>query len=355
MERTTIQELYEQIATSAKLSIDDAERLVKAMFSIISEEVTNGNPVKVRGLGIFKIVDVDSRESISVNTGERVVIEGHEKLSFIPDTTMKELVNRPFSQFKTVVLNDGVEFVDEETVEKLSTIEAEVHPVEEKITMEGAEAVQDSKKNEEGIEREEYGDEEPTEHERHTHKTVSVLLWSFLWIIVIIVSAYIGYLYGANETTINEQIAQLFNHTEISTVSHKPTESPVPTTSNSTEPTLADSLSKEKPAKQEKTMTKEAQPEAIDYDALDARVRTGAYRIVGLQSEVVIKQGETLKKISERMLGPGMECYVEVYNAISSDTRLVAGRKLKIPKLELKKKRTKRINQTFVHPAKDEQ
>lgn len=346
MERTTIQELYGRIATSAKISIDDAERLVKAMFSIISEEVANGNPVKVRGLGMFKIVDVDSRESISVNTGERVVIEGHEKLSFIPDATMKELVNRPFSQFETVVLNDGVEFVDEETVKEQPIAQTEELPAEEKITIE--ETVQENDNTKEDTERVEYGDEETTEPERHTHKTVNVLLWSLLWIVVIIVSAFIGYLYGVNETTINKQIAQLFNYTEKPTVPHKSTEKPIPAASKNTEPIITDSMhnsaKEKKTVKEEETIAKEAQPEAIDYDALDARVRTGAYRIVGLQSEVVIKQGETLKRISERMLGPGMECYVEVYNAMSSDTKLTAGHKLKIPKLELKKKRHKRIN-----------
>ena len=85
-------------------------------FDIISSELKNGNQVKIKGLGTFKVQAVKPRESVNVNTGERVLIEGHDKISFTPDTVMKELVNKPFSQFETVVINDGV---DTEELERI--------------------------------------------------------------------------------------------------------------------------------------------------------------------------------------------------------------------------------------------
>ena len=89
---------------------------VDAFFDIISSELKNGNQVKIKGLGTFKVQAVKPRESVNVNTGERVLIEGHDKISFTPDTVMKELVNKPFSQFETVVINDGV---DTEELERI--------------------------------------------------------------------------------------------------------------------------------------------------------------------------------------------------------------------------------------------
>ena len=95
-----------------------ANEFVKTMFDIIQERLTIDQQVKVKGLGTFKIVEVEPRESINVNTGERILIEGHSKISFTPDSTMKELINKPFSQFETVVLNDGVNFEDAKTEEQ---------------------------------------------------------------------------------------------------------------------------------------------------------------------------------------------------------------------------------------------
>lgn len=92
------------------LSKKEASNFISEMFDIVQQELEKDKLVKIKGLGTFKIIDVDDRESVNVNTGERVLIEGHGKITFTPDSLMKELVNKPFSQFETVVLNDGVEF-----------------------------------------------------------------------------------------------------------------------------------------------------------------------------------------------------------------------------------------------------
>ena len=113
MAKSSIQMLATAIAKKNNLSNADAIKFVETMFNIIIDELKNSNPVKIKGLGTFKLQSVKPRESVNVNTGERVLIEGHDKISFTPDQAMKDIVNKPFAQFDTVVLNDGVEFEDE--------------------------------------------------------------------------------------------------------------------------------------------------------------------------------------------------------------------------------------------------
>ena len=109
MAKTAIQQIISALAKQYNLSAAEASAFVDAFFEIVSSELKNGNQVKIKGLGTFKVQAVKPRESVNVNTGERVLIEGHDKISFTPDTVMKELVNKPFSQFETVVINDGVD------------------------------------------------------------------------------------------------------------------------------------------------------------------------------------------------------------------------------------------------------
>ena len=116
MAKSAIQLITSALAKQHNLSADDAAAFVDAFFDIISSELKSGNQVKIKGLGTFKVQAVKPRESVNVNTGERVLIEGHDKISFTPDTVMKELVNKPFSQFETVVINDGVDTEELERV-----------------------------------------------------------------------------------------------------------------------------------------------------------------------------------------------------------------------------------------------
>jgi len=123
MGKISIQDLSSVLVEKRGLSKKDASNFISEMFDIVQQELEKEKIVKIKGLGTFKIIDVDDRESVNVNTGERVLIEGHGKITFTPDSLMKELVNKPFSQFETVVLNDGVEFEDpkEEVVEPQDT------------------------------------------------------------------------------------------------------------------------------------------------------------------------------------------------------------------------------------------
>ena len=112
MGKLTIQEIAKVLVERSGLSQKDANRFASEMFAIIQQRLEEDELVKIKGLGTFKIINVEARESVSVRTGERVVIDSHAKVTFTPDAVMKELVNKPFSQFETVVLNDGVEFDD---------------------------------------------------------------------------------------------------------------------------------------------------------------------------------------------------------------------------------------------------
>lgn len=131
MVKIAIQDVASKLIVQNGLSKKEATRFANKMFDLIREALEEEKTVKVKGLGTFKIIDVDSRESVNVNTGERVLIEGHNKITFTPDALMKELVNKPFSQFETIVLNDGVDFKDpsEEELEQ-ETLEAEELEVE---------------------------------------------------------------------------------------------------------------------------------------------------------------------------------------------------------------------------------
>lgn len=112
MGKISVNELATKLIDRKGLSKKQAASFVNDMFDIIQKGLEQDKIMKVKGFGTFKIISVDDRESINVNTGERVLIGGHSKITFTPDNVMKELVNKPFSQFETVVLNDGVEFED---------------------------------------------------------------------------------------------------------------------------------------------------------------------------------------------------------------------------------------------------
>ena len=116
MSKTTIKELASSLSDKHDLSKADAERFVAAIFEVINEGLEDDKLVKVKGLGAFKIIGIAARKSVDVNTGEPIVIEGRNKISFTPDASMRDDVNKPFSQFETVVINDGVDFssIDEE-------------------------------------------------------------------------------------------------------------------------------------------------------------------------------------------------------------------------------------------------
>lgn len=114
-EKRTLQDIIDLLAKKHSMGRQDAEAFVKGIFKVIEEALDAERYVKVKGLGTFKLTEVEARESVNVNTGERIEIKGHTKISFVPDTTMKDLINKPFSYFETVILNENTTLEDTET------------------------------------------------------------------------------------------------------------------------------------------------------------------------------------------------------------------------------------------------
>ena len=413
----------------AKNGLDDKEshRFIKAMFDIIQEGLDEDKIVKVKGLGTFKIIEVDDRESINVNTGERVLIEGHSKLTFTPDSVMKEIVNKPFSQFETVILNEGVDFPEpavEEPADNASELSglsgdagssddslidnsgssdnlpsdapivefsddapnnineesapSDESPVESSHSDESpVESPQDASSIEESPQDDDSSEsptpiEDDLEDDSEDDSGNSPLRWilaSVVILLLILGAAYGGYLYGRYEISEEMAYKQMKADLKTAEMTAKKAEAAMAKDSASQQVDATkigamsidkesdeadkeksadevkkdeakDEVSKKEQAPKAETVKQQPAKETTDkYEAKDARVRTGAYRIIGEDRTIKAKAGQTVEDIATRALGPGMSCYVEVFNSIDGKTALKEGQIIKIPKLELKKRR----------------
>lgn len=128
--RVGIRELAMALVNKNKLSLKEAENFVATMFDTLNVGLNDDKQVKLKGLGTFKVMSVSARKSVDVNTGEPIIIDGRDKISFTPDSTMKDLVNKPFAQFDTVVINDGVDLKELERMDWTETTsDAELAPL----------------------------------------------------------------------------------------------------------------------------------------------------------------------------------------------------------------------------------
>ena len=378
MGKLTIQEIAAVLVEKNGMEKREANQFAQAMFSLIQERLESDQTVKVKGLGTFKMIDVEARESVSVRTGERVIISGHSKVTFTPDATMKELVNKPFSQFETVLLNDGVEFEDmkEEAPvveEEPPVVEDEPPVVEDEPVVVGEEpvvvgeepvviasekiAVVEELKESPVVQPlmevvEEQPDTGSPEEQFVLDEEEEIRPWGrwFLCALGVLalmaLSAYGGYYYGTRQqvalqtvpdTVIVRDTVMVASIDTLITSTNEPDAEPL-----RLEPEKAATqveLVKAEPVK-EKSVKAEPAAETVDkYAQKDARVRLGAYRIVGLDHEVKVLAGQTFYSICRANLGPDMECYVEVYNDLPSNPKIKEGQVIKIPKLQLKKRR----------------
>ena len=378
MGKLTLQDLAKSLAGKSGLVQRDASLFASEVFAVILQGLEKDGQVKVKGLGTFKIISVEARESISVRTGERVVIEGHEKVSFTPDSVMKELVNKPFSQFETVVLNEGVEFEDlnddaaeeepvkaDEEIDEVAAVEEQ--PVEASVLefsqSESAPKIETDQKPETDVEPKTISKSvaEPeleSESEPEPEPEVEPILQSFVdeeeesvrwwkWPLIILVvlalmglSAFGGYRYAMykvaseqEKTAAKEPVAEKLVTIDSVVVQND---------SVLAEPVEAVPVEEPKVEQKSESMVEpkpEPKPEVDPYAAKDERVRLGAYRIVGTEKEIKIAEGQTFYSICRAHLGPDMECYVEVFNDLPRNPKLKTGQIIKIPKLESKKKR----------------
>ena len=109
-EKLNMQDLIDLLTYKYNIPKKNVELFVKEFFDLVVYALENDKYLKIKGFGTFKLIDVDSRESINVNTGERFIIEGHSKISFTPDVSLKKSINKPFAHFETAILNDNIQF-----------------------------------------------------------------------------------------------------------------------------------------------------------------------------------------------------------------------------------------------------
>ena len=114
--KITLPQLAKTLAQKKDLTQKDAEAFLREFFDAIIQNVTTDKLVKIKGLGTFKLIEVLDRESVNVNTGERIIIPGHTKLSFLPDPLLKDTINKPFADFQTVIINDGTNLEEMERI-----------------------------------------------------------------------------------------------------------------------------------------------------------------------------------------------------------------------------------------------
>lgn len=482
MSKFSLNTLGKLLADKSGLSQVEAELFIRKMFDVCNQGLDADKQVKIKWLGTFKIQATKDRESINVNTGERFTIEGRDKLTFTPDNILKEIVNKPFAQFETVVVNDGVDFdeidekfgeeqpeaapaqvidfLDEEEtatpnpevvvigsekekekekeeedelakqiaieqakLERLKQAKLEQERIEqERLEQERIEQERQEKERleQERIEKErieqerleqerleqakqqqalkasaqpavpvsDETEEEEDDEEEESSNSHHIVIPRYLVVAVcLIVVALIGgigwfaFNYGqmtaqrdhlamqlnqyhqkpAKKATTNAAAAPLSQEQKLrqkaieDSIRMAKTAEAVKLAEKSDEGSANAEDSKQAEAKakaeaaakakaeakekaKEKTKAEEkaaSQIASSQYDK-DARVRTGAYRIIGVAQTVTVGAGQTLEQISTRYLGSGMECYVEALNGTST---VKAGQKIKIPKLELKKKK----------------
>lgn len=444
MSKFSLNTLGKLLADKSGLSQVEAELFIRKMFDVCNQGLDADKQVKIKWLGTFKVQATKDRESINVNTGERFTIEGRDKLTFTPDNILKEIVNKPFAQFETVVVNDGVDFdeIDEKfgeeqtedapeqvidflDEEKTATPNPEVVVIEsekekekedelaKQIAIEQAklerlkqaqleqERIQKEKQEQERLEQErleqeklelaqqqqalkavvepavpasDESEEEEEEEEEESSNSHHIVIPRYLVVAVcLIVVALIGgmgwfaFNYGQMTAQRDHLAMQLnqYHQAPAKKVPAKPAAAPLSQEQKLRQKAMEDSIrmaktaeavklaenSDEESANEEKAKQAEAKAKAeakdkaeekaaskiasSQYDK-DARVRTGAYRIIGVAQTVTVGAGQTLEQISTRYLGSGMECYVEALNGTST---VKAGQKIKIPKLELKKKK----------------
>lgn len=444
MSKFSLNTLGKLLADKSGLSQVEAELFIRKMFDVCNQGLEADKQVKIKWLGTFKVQATKDRESINVNTGERFTIEGRDKLTFTPDNILKEIVNKPFAQFETVVVNDGVDFdeIDEKfgeeqtedapaqvidflDEEKTATPNPEVVVIEsekekekedelaKQIAIEQAklerlkqaqleqERIQKEKQEQERLEQErleqeklelaqqqqalkavvepavpasDESEEEEEEEEEESSNSHHIVIPRYLVVAVcLIVVALIGgmgwfaFNYGQMTAQRDHLAMQLnqYHQAPAKKVPAKPAAAPLSQEQKLRQKAMEDSIrmaktaeavklaenSDEESANAEKAKQAEAKAKAeakdkaeekaaskiasSQYDK-DARVRTGAYRIIGVAQTVTVGAGQTLEQISTRYLGSGMECYVEALNGTST---VKAGQKIKIPKLELKKKK----------------
>jgi len=388
MNKISVAELAKAVSTKHGIPQDAAEAFVAELFNVIGNGLRTDKAVKVRGFGTFKVVEVRERESVNVNTGERVMIEGHEKINFTPDPIMRDLINKPFAKFDTVILNEGVDFdeldqVDEEqpadnineereteaeeayeVVQNEQSLKTEQHTKEpEQAAVESVESITNNEETDlikpksteteaekaDIIHEKPLSDNEPmevTEDDETYFFHRNHILISITATALIAAAAFAGgYLLGQSKAS-----KPVFNTVKVYNVQKQKTVvdsvqavDTLKRALNELKRQSSDSIAegKKEPQKTYKTTEKttistpkQAETSSSVLDLAKRQVKTGAYNITGTAQTVTVRKDQTLKSLSKFYLGDGMECYIQVHNNISD---ISEGMRIKVPQLKLKR------------------
>lgn len=381
-EKLNIQDLIEMLAERHGMSRKDADSFMKEFFQLIEESLEKDKYVKIRGLGTFKLINVGSRESVNVNTGERFRIEGHTKVSFTPEPTLKDIINRPFSHFETVVLNDGTVLEDtplendgeeEENVtetaagEPVAGSELAVEP-EPAIEPEPMAEVEEGKPEiPERMVEAESEEETPEQPEPVTKDTAdfSSLKYfiGFVILVVLLCGGAITFMYcpdlldGIIAKPLTEEVADLeadksdAEETNVVTgkagIALQDSIASKEGTGAARRDTVAEAVVKTASVPEE-APKKDAQPQPQSPPApKKERKKTATpfkpdsvgYTIVGTETTYTIKEGETLTRVALRFYGTkALWPYIVKHNpgVIKNPNNVPYGTTIKIPKLKKK-------------------
>lgn len=385
MAKSKIQNITSALSTKYKMPLKDAETFVAMLFDVVNDGLMKDKLVKVKGLGTFKVASVKDRESVNVNTGERVLIEGHDKITFTPDATLRDFVNKPFAQFETVIVKDGVDFSDldnqketetpevpetsetpdtQETPENKETTETqETHETQETPetpdallstaaestepeTSERSETQEKTAKPVEEAKAEVSATEAEVliEQQRAIDEQLSALKKKvadlevlprevvrlreemaalqkrnrrnlILACLLIVIAFIAGFFIGRGTTGQVDKQATPKTPTE-ATIKAAPADSVETKSIQPAQPA----------AKQEEATT------SFEAYNKDPRIKYGAYDIVGIDTVITLRPGQTLKSVCRVTLGAGMESYLEVMN----DAKSLETGKVKVPKLKMR-------------------
>lgn len=335
--KITLSQLARTLAQKKGISLKKAEAFLKEFFDSIAENVKTDKLVKVKGLGTFKLIDVNDRESVNVHTGERIIIPGHSKLSFTPEASLRDTVNKPFADFQTVVINDETNLEDmervpqeePESVEEPEVIEQQAEPevvLEEEPALE---QVTTPAEESETVTAEEQEENEPEPVSEAEDEVVAVLEEkkeepakqepvkeeqkksqgrpkTFVWIAVALLLCVFSYLVGHYSL-----LEGLLPKQEQEPVKQEVVEAAPDTT-------------KAEPIQEEPA-------EEVQY----AQVPNGKYKIVGTRKTYVMQPGDYITRIALQEYGDKeVAQYIIVHNAFPNPDNVPIGKEIKLPELK---------------------
>ena len=336
--KITIHDLSLALVQRAGLHSSEADEFTRAFFNLIAEKVLEDKMVKVKGLGGFKLIDMSDRESVDVNTGERILIPGHAKISFTPDGTLRDQVNKPFADFQTVILNEGTSIEDMEKIEEEPVTEDDiVVDDEERVLQDERPATDESEENLTFPEDEvkESDDEDVpavelapvttlsgvSESERNVpsvkiiHKGLSpwfTLVYVLLTLFLMALSYYVGYhrlLAPEPSDSMSARVSQEVKPNESSPAVQPQKPSPV------------DSVA-------------EARRRILNIANQYPQVPGGKYLIVGTRRVHIMKVGDSLLKLALKEYGhKDFAQYIIIYNQFSNPDVIPVGYEVKLPEL----------------------